>query len=86
MKTLRVNNIVSRVTRRKFRVSLTVSPHKNTYKSYDTPIRIMFDNLTERIMRDYDKCLLEFPDEDVFLTITSFEGEITNHRLSEPKK
>ena len=67
--------------RRNHKVAIRFGKEKKPYTSYDKRIEKFFSELAKTIESDAISCVYDFPDDPMYLSLTSEEGETVDVTL-----
>ena len=67
--------------RRNHKVAIRIGKEKKPYTSYDKRIEKFFSELAKTIESDAISCVYDFPEEAMYLSLTSEEGETVDVTL-----
>ena len=89
MAIINLPSLINLSIRKNYKVAIKVSKDKKQYHSYNQRITRIFNDikydtipkLCSDISCNVNECRLNFPEEDIFLSVTTSEGTTIDHLL-----
>ena len=85
MQIIRINHhikgIIDSALRKNYKISLRVTPKKKTYINYDIQLNRLFNDTSNNMYMDVEMCVVDYPEDPIYLTVMSPDGIEIDHLL-----